>query len=184
MLKRQLRMATFPSEFDGRLLDQDPVSHPRLLARGTPLNFRVVPRPSAIIFLLPPLEYPSQLQERLLPLRHEIVEPHAEGVGVEYRGESLEVRPPFAAEQDSKRRSSSRMARVGRVSDSACRLDVLAYWTVDIAKFHVTLADVHLCTFLQQTFMCIFAFICHSKISPGVRSLWVRISHPDIMIKV
>ena len=85
MLVRQLRVDAFPSEFAGRLLDQDPVSHPRLLTRGTPLHCRVVPRPSAVVFLLPPLEYPSQLQKRLLPLRHEIVEPRGEGVPVECR---------------------------------------------------------------------------------------------------
>ena len=96
-LLRPLRKYAYPSHFAGRLLDQDPVSHPHLLTRGTPLICNVVTRTSSIVFLLPPLEYPSQLQERLLPLRHEIDEPRVEGVAAEYRGESVEVRPRVAA---------------------------------------------------------------------------------------
>ena len=57
----------------------------------------VVPRPFAVIVPLPPLEYPSQLPERLLPLRHEIVAPLAERVAVVYTGASVEVRSRVAA---------------------------------------------------------------------------------------
>ena len=99
ILVRQLRLDAFPSEFAGRLLDRDPVSHPRLLARGTPLNCRVVPRPSTARSPLSPLEHPSQPPERLLPLHHEIVAPRAERVAVESRGENVEVRARVAADR-------------------------------------------------------------------------------------
>ena len=72
MLVRPIRVDAFPSAFAGRLLDQDPVTPQRLLTRGTPLSCRVVPRPSAALFPLLPLEYPSQPPEHLLPLRHEM----------------------------------------------------------------------------------------------------------------
>ena len=78
MLVRQLRVDVSPFAFAGRLLDQDTVSHPLLLTRGTPLNCRVVPRLSAALIPQPLLEDHSQPPERLLPLRHEIVAPRAE----------------------------------------------------------------------------------------------------------
>ena len=99
MLVHQSRVDASPSEFSGRLLDQDLVSHPCLLTSEAPLNCRVVPRLSAVISLYPPLEYPFQISERLPHLRHEFVEPREEGVVVEYRGESVEVRRRVAADR-------------------------------------------------------------------------------------